>query len=233
VIPERPSSRVIVLDPLSFASSDEVVPLQELAARLAESVRSSGVRRVVLAAACGSVVLLGPLAAALTDKDVEVALVIAVDPQVVAPDSVAETLVRLAGKLGGTQKRTGEEARAIAEQPDMRSAARRAGRLLALCLDQYIAAGHAGPEEAVVLREEVLPRYVAWVSFLLSARDRENLPALESVHVLTGQRPVDAPILFGAACLVRQQHFDTGGVPALAHEPLGAQLRTLVTGAGW
>lgn len=232
-VPQRPAGRVIVLDPLSLWTVGEAVPLGELADRLAQVVRFRGVDRVVLAAACTGVSLLAPLAAALTGCGVEVALAAAVAPQAATAEFVTQTMARLAAKLGGAGEELARECREIATDRDERRAGGQADQLFTRCLDGYVAEEGLEQDEETILRAEVLPRYVAWVSFLLSARHPVHSPALASVHVLAGQPVESAPDLFGPACELRTRLFDTDGAPALTHEPLGVELRRLLAGAGW
>lgn len=230
-LPDRPADRVVTLDPLAQQGADRSQPLARRAWHLGEAVRAAGLQRVALVAACTGAALLAPMAAELARRGISVTCAVAVDPQVVTDRFLQVRLSALADKLAGTTSDTTDRVRAILDAWDEHRAVRLAEELFTWSLGTYVRTAEPDRDEAEILRTEVLPRYTAWAAFLLDMRSAPSAATLPRVHVLTSGDESAAEELFGSGCGVCLHRFRTDGVPGLVHEPLGAELRTVLEGA--
>ncbi|MGE6955140.1 hypothetical protein, partial [Staphylococcus capitis] len=184
--------------------------------------------------ACTSLALLGTLATHLANAGIATERAVVVDPQVVTAESSAAVVAGLAANLGLVEEESQSRSRAIAAEPDLRRAVATARRLLGEAMATFVEETTSpGDDEAALLLEEVLPRYVAWAAFQLGAARHRRHPALAGIDVFAGQEHLGLPAVLGPRCRVTFHRHSTPGRPALTHDGIGPALRSVLGEAGW
>jgi hypothetical protein len=232
--PDRPVDRIIAIDPLEVPpNGTRPMPLPVRVAHIAGAVagaaRRAGAPEVVLVAACTGTSMLVPVASRLSALEVPVAGVVAVDPQPVSSPALGDVLGGLVRRLGAPEDQESPRARAIAEIPDPGRMCRVAADWLTACGDEYIDCHACDEDEAALIREDVVPRYIAWFEYLVStcAATGPSRPGRPIDIVLSEGANLPDGVL-GSENWAKLHRFDTGGRAPLRDDVVGEFLRTLV-----
>lgn len=231
-LPDRPEESTLVLDPLDEGRTGRFPTIAQRAGELAAEVRGQGFDRVLIAASCSAARLAVALRGALLDGGTQVAGTAVIGPVLVTPEIVGETVEDLIANLGGQDPRVEELPPLLAAAGAEAAGLELARRLLTAAIERYIELQECDEDEILLLKEDVLERYLDWVSFLIASIARHPEPA-DGVDLLAGR---DGRILTGLTAGfpgARLHPHQLTAEAELLDESVGASLRELLAGRGW
>lgn len=212
--------RVLVVDPLSVPASQRD-SIGTRAQAIADRVTAAGIRRVVLMASCTGAALLDEVARKLESAGVVTASMAAVDPVRVTWDILTLELGMIANRIG-VDRPAGSFPERCNRDADVMSGIT---DLLRSWAERHISAFITNPDERNLILEELLERYLNWMSYLVSALDKMRIDYTSPLHVFGDEARMSREAGYELGARTVQHYYQVPGEPCVTDMKCTADIR--------